>query len=205
MARPRDKERAGTRGIIPFPEFDDAPPGPVPGPGAPTMIKGDAGERGTGGREGGGGGRGWTRHRAQRCRESFDFKFPISRRVGLCVENVACNVTTHTRDREKEQKSGRGTGTGARRQWAVGGRVAGRERENCIHSRHKTGREENDGGTRRRWQGVAMVEEEAAVAAAPRRNTPSATPLSPSIFSMIFERSRARSHVCVYIYVYVLR
>lgn len=48
MARPRDKERAGTRGIIPFPEFDDAPPGPVPGPGAPTMIKGDAGERGTG-------------------------------------------------------------------------------------------------------------------------------------------------------------
>lgn len=85
----------------------------------------------------------------------------------------------------------------------MGGRVAGRERENCIHSRHKTGREENDGGTRRRWQGVAMVEEEeAAVAAAPRRNTPSATPLSPSIFSMIFERSRARSHVCVYISMY---
>lgn len=133
MARPRDKERAGTRGIIPFPEFDDAPPGPVPGPGAPTMIKGDAGERGTGGgREGGGGGRGWTRHRAQRCRESFDFKFPISRRVGLCVENVACNVTTHTRDREKEQKCGRGTG--ARRQWAVGGRVAGREREKIAYT-----------------------------------------------------------------------
>lgn len=84
--------------------------------------------------------------------------------------------------------------------------MAGRERENCIHSRHKTGREENDGGTRRRWQGAAMVEEEkAVVAAASRRNTPPATPLSQSIFSMIFERPRAHSRVYVYIYMYVLR
>lgn len=49
---PRDKERAVVRRIIPFPEFDDAPPAPVPGPGAPPMIKGDAGERGTGARVG---------------------------------------------------------------------------------------------------------------------------------------------------------
>lgn len=51
VANPRDKERA-VRGIILFPEFDDAPPGLVPGPGAPPMIKGDAGERGTGARVG---------------------------------------------------------------------------------------------------------------------------------------------------------
>lgn len=71
----RDKERA-VRGIIPFPEFDDAPPGLVPGPGAPPMIKGDAGERGTGARVGSAAARAAVR--------SFDFKFPISRRVGLC-------------------------------------------------------------------------------------------------------------------------
>lgn len=78
MARPRDKERAGTRGIIPFPEFDDAPPGPVPGPGAPTMIKGDAGERGTGGgREvaAGEGGLGTERSVAERASIS-NFLFP---------------------------------------------------------------------------------------------------------------------------------
>jgi len=43
-------------------------------------------------------GRGWARRAVVR---SVDFKFPISRRVG-CVENVACNVATYTRESERE-------------------------------------------------------------------------------------------------------
>lgn len=45
-------------------------------------------------------------------------------------------------------------------------------------------------------------DEEAAVAAAaeaPRRNSPPATPLSPSIFSMIFERARSTLYAYMFI------
>lgn len=88
VANSRDKERA-VRGIIPFPEFDDAPPGLVPGPGAPPMIKGDAGERGT--RVGSG---------ERWCGASIsNFLFPYEL---ACVENVTCNVATHTRERKRE-------------------------------------------------------------------------------------------------------
>ncbi|KYQ53036.1 hypothetical protein ALC60_07763 [Trachymyrmex zeteki] len=110
---PRDKERA-VRGIILFPEFDDAPPGLVPGPGAPPMIKGDAGERGTrvGSASGGGA-------------SISNFLFPDEL---ACVENVACNVATHTRESERELH---------------------------ILSTQIPGGEENDGGTRRRRPGAA--------------------------------------------------
>lgn len=90
IAGSRDKERA-IREMIPFPEFDDAPPGPVPSPGA-RLIKGDAGERGN---EGGLGER-W-------CDASIsNFLFPDEL---ACVENVACNVTTRTRERESARES----------------------------------------------------------------------------------------------------
>lgn len=90
IAGSRDKERA-IREMIPFPEFDDAPPGPVPSPGA-RLIKGDAGERGN---EGGLGER--------RCDASIsNFLFPDEL---ACVENVACNVTTRTRERESARES----------------------------------------------------------------------------------------------------
>lgn len=79
------------------------------------MIKGDAGERGT--RVGGG---------ERWCGASIsNFLFPDEL---ACVENVACNVATHTRESKRElhilskQTPGRGGGEG----------------------------EENDGGTRRR-------------------------------------------------------
>lgn len=81
----RDKERA-IRGIIPFPEFDDAPPGLVPGPGASPMI-GDDEEEDEGGGLGSGG---------------AELRFQISYFPTSCAENVACNVTTHTRKSERE-------------------------------------------------------------------------------------------------------
>jgi len=80
------------------------------------MIKGDAGERGTrvGSASGGGA-------------SISNFLFPDEL---ACVENVACNVATHTRENERELH---------------------------ILSTQILGGEENDGGTRRRRPGAAVA------------------------------------------------